>query len=52
MTKGMAAMMVYTTKECNYNFVIVHLNTEAMTAHANQGLVCDDILAAILDLLK
>ena len=23
MTKGMAAMLVYTTKECNYNFIVI-----------------------------
>ena len=29
MTKGMAAMLVYTTKECNYNSIVI--------AHQNGG---------------
>ena len=39
MTKCMAAMLVYTTKECNYNSIvlILYTNMAAMTSHANQA---------------
>ena len=39
MTEGTAAMLVYTTKECSYNsIVIVHQHGAAMTSHANQRI--------------
>ena len=41
MTKDMAPMLVYTTKECNFNttLLLLYTNMAVMTSHANQKLL-------------
>ena len=46
MTKGMAAMLVYTTKECNYNsIVIVH-------QHGGYHVTCISLVKSKIGLLR
>ena len=43
MTKGMAVMLVYTTKECNYNSIVIvhqHAGYEVTCVQTKNAFVC------------